>query len=64
MPFAHRHLLGLEGISRDELSFLLDTAASFKEISERVNLSRERVRQIENETLKELAEMLDRTGIN
>ena len=35
MPFAHRHLLGLEGIARDELSFLLDTAASFKEISER-----------------------------
>jgi aspartate carbamoyltransferase catalytic subunit len=28
-------LLGLEGISRDELTFLLDTAASFKEISER-----------------------------
>ena len=35
MPFPHRHLLGLEGISRDELTFLLDTAASFKEISER-----------------------------
>jgi aspartate carbamoyltransferase catalytic subunit len=35
MPFAHRHLLGLEGISRNELSFLLDTAESFKEISER-----------------------------
>jgi aspartate carbamoyltransferase catalytic subunit len=35
MPFAHRHLLGLEGISRDELGFLLDTAESFKEISER-----------------------------
>jgi aspartate carbamoyltransferase catalytic subunit len=35
MPYAHRHLLGLEGISRDELLFLLDTATSFKEISER-----------------------------
>jgi len=35
MPFAHRHLLGLEGMSRDELSFLLDTAESFREISER-----------------------------
>jgi aspartate carbamoyltransferase catalytic subunit len=35
MPFAHRHLLGLEGISREELTFLLDTAVSFKEISER-----------------------------
>jgi len=35
MPFSQRHLLGLEGLGRDELSFLLDTAASFKEISER-----------------------------
>jgi aspartate carbamoyltransferase catalytic subunit len=35
MPFTHRHLLGLEGLSRDELLFLLDTATSFKEISER-----------------------------
>ena len=35
MPFTHRHLLGLEGLSRDELTFLLDTAHSFKEISER-----------------------------
>ncbi|HVO27153.1 MAG TPA: aspartate carbamoyltransferase catalytic subunit [Candidatus Margulisiibacteriota bacterium] len=35
MPFTHRHLLGLEGLSRDELTFLLDTASSFKEISER-----------------------------
>jgi aspartate carbamoyltransferase catalytic subunit len=35
MPFPHRHLLGLEGLSRDELTFLLDTASSFKEISER-----------------------------
>jgi aspartate carbamoyltransferase catalytic subunit len=35
MPFTHRHLLGLEGLSRDELTFLLDTANSFKEISER-----------------------------
>ncbi len=35
MTFAHRHLIGLEGMSRDELAFLLDTAASFKEISER-----------------------------
>jgi aspartate carbamoyltransferase catalytic subunit len=35
MPFPHRHLLGLEGLGRDELLFLLDTAASFKEISER-----------------------------
>jgi aspartate carbamoyltransferase catalytic subunit len=35
MPFAHRHLLGLEGIAREELLSLLDTAASFKEISQR-----------------------------
>jgi aspartate carbamoyltransferase catalytic subunit len=35
MSFAHRHLLGLEGMSREELTFLLDTATSFKEISER-----------------------------
>src|ERR1041384_5446315 len=35
MAFSHPHLLGLEGITRDELNFLLDTAASFKEISER-----------------------------
>ncbi len=35
MSFAHRHLLGLEGMSREELTFLLDTASSFKEISER-----------------------------
>jgi len=35
MPYTQRHLLGLEGISRDDLTFLLDTASSFKEISER-----------------------------
>ena len=31
----HRHLLGLDGMSREELVYLIDTAASFKEISER-----------------------------
>src|SRR6266436_6453201 len=35
MGFTQRHLLGLEGVPADELSFMLDTAASFKEISER-----------------------------
>lgn len=35
MAFAHQHLLGLEDVGRDELNALLDTAASFKEISER-----------------------------
>jgi aspartate carbamoyltransferase catalytic subunit len=35
MMFTHRHLLGIEGLSRDELLFLLDTAESFREISER-----------------------------
>jgi len=35
MAFAQRHLLGLEGMSAEALSALLDSAASFKEISER-----------------------------
>ncbi len=35
MPFSRRHLLGLQDISHEELLFLLDTAASFKEISQR-----------------------------
>jgi aspartate carbamoyltransferase catalytic subunit len=35
MAFAQRHLLGLEGVSGDEITAILDTAASFKEISER-----------------------------
>src|SRR5262249_52799212 len=35
MAFTHQHLLGLEGLSRDEILYLVDTAASFKEISER-----------------------------
>jgi aspartate carbamoyltransferase catalytic subunit len=35
MAFSHQHLLGLEGLSRDEILYLIDTADSFKEISER-----------------------------
>jgi aspartate carbamoyltransferase catalytic subunit len=35
MPFTRRHLLGLEDVSSEELTYLLDTALSFKEISER-----------------------------
>jgi aspartate carbamoyltransferase catalytic subunit len=35
MPFSHRHLLGLEGLNCEEIGFLLDTATSFREISER-----------------------------
>ena len=35
MAFARRHLLGLEGVSGEEITAILDTAASFKEISER-----------------------------
>ena len=35
MPFTQRHLLGLEGVSGEELLYLLDSASSFKEISER-----------------------------
>jgi aspartate carbamoyltransferase catalytic subunit len=35
MAFAQRHLLGLEGVGGDEITAILDAAASFKEISER-----------------------------
>src|SRR6266545_567811 len=35
MTFTHRHFLGIEGLGKDELLFLLDTAESFREISER-----------------------------
>ncbi|MBI4514548.1 MAG: aspartate carbamoyltransferase catalytic subunit [Deltaproteobacteria bacterium] len=35
MDFSARHLLGLEGMSREDILYLLDTAASFREISER-----------------------------
>jgi aspartate carbamoyltransferase catalytic subunit len=35
MAFTGRHLLGLEGITAEELLSVVDTAASFKEISER-----------------------------
>jgi len=35
MAFSQGHLLGLEGLSREEILYLIDTAASFKEISQR-----------------------------
>jgi aspartate carbamoyltransferase catalytic subunit len=35
MAFAQRHLLGLEGMPAEAITALLDSAASFKEISER-----------------------------
>ena len=35
MTFTQRHLLGLEGVPADEIATMLDTAGSFKEISER-----------------------------
>jgi aspartate carbamoyltransferase catalytic subunit len=35
MAFTHQHLLGLEGLSRDEIIYLIDTAGEFKEISDR-----------------------------
>jgi aspartate carbamoyltransferase catalytic subunit len=35
MTFTQRHLLGLEGVPAEEIGTILDTAASFKEISER-----------------------------
>ncbi len=35
MKLRSRHLLGLEGMTREEITFILDTAESFKEILER-----------------------------
>jgi aspartate carbamoyltransferase catalytic subunit len=35
MAFTTRHLLGLEGMGREDVLYILDTAASFREISER-----------------------------
>ncbi|MFH0926242.1 MAG: aspartate carbamoyltransferase catalytic subunit [bacterium] len=35
MPFTHKHLLGIADLTKKEISFILDTAESFKEISER-----------------------------
>jgi aspartate carbamoyltransferase catalytic subunit len=35
MAYTHQHLLGLEGLSRDEILYLIDQAGQFKEISER-----------------------------
>lgn len=35
MPFTRKHLLGLEELDADEITTILDTADSFKEISER-----------------------------
>src|SRR5215831_12883519 len=35
MTFTRRHLLGLEGVPAEEITTMLDTAASFREISER-----------------------------
>ncbi|MCI0406096.1 MAG: aspartate carbamoyltransferase catalytic subunit [candidate division Zixibacteria bacterium] len=33
--FPHKHLLGLEGLTREEIEFVLDTAVTFKEVLER-----------------------------
>ena len=35
MSFSRKHLLGLEGISSEEINLILDTAESFKEVLER-----------------------------
>src|SRR5919109_1620382 len=35
MAFTQRHLLGLEGVPAEDILTVLDTAVSFKEISER-----------------------------
>ncbi len=36
MEFKKRHLLGIEDLDRDNISFILETAASFKEVSQRL----------------------------
>src|ERR1700755_1819520 len=33
--WTHKHLLGLENLTAEEIAFVLDTAASFKEVSTR-----------------------------
>jgi aspartate carbamoyltransferase catalytic subunit len=35
MPFAHKHILGIEQLSREDIIQILDTAESFKEINNR-----------------------------
>ena len=35
MQYERKHLLGLEGVSAEEIKFILDTADSFKEVLER-----------------------------
>lgn len=35
MPLQSKHLLGLEGMSRDDIQLILDTAVSFREVLER-----------------------------
>lgn len=35
MSFGHKHILGIEHLSREDISFILDTAESFKEINSR-----------------------------
>lgn len=34
-PFRHKHILGIENLSREDIAFILDTADSFKEINTR-----------------------------
>lgn len=35
MPISSRHLLGLEGVSREDIQLILDTATTFREVLER-----------------------------
>lgn len=35
MTWKHKHLLGLEGMSRDDISFILDTTERFHEVLDR-----------------------------
>ena len=37
LGYAHRHLLGIEGLSADEISFLLDLSENYVELSRRGN---------------------------
>ena len=35
MPLSSRHLLGLQGVPKDDIQLILDTATTFREVLER-----------------------------
>lgn len=35
MPLKSRHLLGLDGMAREDIQLIIDTAVSFREVLER-----------------------------